>query len=214
VSWLSRNWSKLAKGVLSVIPGGGVIATGLDLAESVADAIGGEAGSKIAEGAKILQEGLESANSQSLPPEVQERIQEAAMQHQERMAELGIESQRIELEDTQGGRDLAKTEIESEDEYVRRTRPMLLRVFGIGSLVLVAAIVAVGTAAAFLADLSQTQASFLIEVYQWALTGILGAFFMMFRAYVGARSNEKIAESTGSMPLTFMDRLLQLKGKK
>jgi hypothetical protein len=193
----------VGKSLLSLVPGGGLVSAGLDLVGGIADAVGGETGKKISDGAKLLTEGLDEAGQQPLSPEQQAKLQEAGMQHEEAMREF-------DLQDTQGGRDLAKAEIASSDEYVRRTRPRLLRIYGYGTIGLVVASVVAAFVCVLWTDVGQDEAAFLIGVLQWALPSIAGTFLLMFRVYTGKRTQEKLADA-GMPQEGLLDKLIKFK---
>jgi hypothetical protein len=195
----------MGKNLLKLVPGIGQAVTIMDAIGDVAEAVGGDTGKKIKGGLDQVTEGLAEADAQApaLTPEQRLALAAADHRHAERMRSL-------ELADVQGGRDLAKTEILSQDEYVRRTRPKLLRLYGKAGLFLVFAVVAVGFAATFMAEISETEAGFLIEVIQWALGSIMAAFIMMYRAYTGKRTAEK-AMAIGHPPEGVLDKLARLR---
>ena len=202
MSWLGAL-KTAGKGLLKQIPGAGLIITALETASEVAEAMGGTAGDKIAKGAKDLAEGLEEAGRQALPPDVQLKLAEVKARHEERMAEL-------EGQDIQGGRDLAIVEIASQDAFVRRTRPWLLRVYGFAAIGLVLLCVVLAFVAVFWTRLDPVAAGFLGEVVTWAVASIVSAFVLMFRAYVDRRTTEKLAE-VGMRPEGLVDKLIKLK---
>ena len=189
-------------GALKFVPGVGQIVTAIEGVASIAGAIGGETGKKIEQGVNMVTEGLKEADSQPMTPEQQTALSKAAMKTKIRLREL-------DLKDTQGGRELAKTEIASNDEYVRRTRPQLLRWYGKGSFLLIFMCVAVAFTSAFSASVTKDEASFIIDVLKWALPTVSGTFLMMYRAYTGRRTQEKLGEM-GVQPETAMDKALKL----
>lgn len=189
-------------GALKFVPGVGQIVTAIEGVASIAGAIGGETGKKIEQGVNMVTEGLKEADSQPMTPEQQAALSKAAMKTKIRLREL-------DLEDTQGGRELAKTEIASSDEYVRRTRPQLLRWYGKGSFLLIFMCVAVAFTSAFSASVTKDEAAFIIDVLKWALPTVSGTFLMMYRAYTGRRTQEKLGEH-GVQPETGMDKVIKL----
>lgn len=133
-------------------------------------------------------------------------LQLATMAHAAIMAD-------IRLADTEGGRQLAKHEVDSDDAYVRRTRPQLLRWYGKGTFLLIFACVAVTFVSAFSSSVTKDEATFIIDVLKWALPSVSGTFLLMYRAYTGHRTNEKIAATTGAAPPSALDKLLKLTGR-
>lgn len=201
---------RVGKGVLSLVPGGGAVVSGLELAAGIADAVGGDTGKKIADGARMVAEGLDEAGRQPVTPEMQLKLNEAADRHTERMAEIGLERDRLEVEDARDGRDLARAEIASQDEYVRRTRPQLLRWYGKGTFLLVFASVAMAFACALSKAVDKEEAAFIVGVLQWALPSVSGTFLLMYRSYTGKRTEEKLAEA-GMRPEGLLDKLARFR---
>jgi hypothetical protein len=199
------DWLNVGLKALKCVPGIGNIVSAVDTVASVAEAIGGETGEKIAQGVNLVREGLEEADQQPMTPEQQVRLREAGLQHEERMREL-------DLADTQGCRALAGKELASTDEYVRRTRPALLRMYGRGSFLLVFLAVAVSLAGAFTTAVDKDEAAFIVDVLKWALPTVSGTFLMMFRVYTGRRTQEKLADK-GIVPEDTLDKLVKLSGR-
>ena len=104
---------------------------------------------------------------------------------------------------------LAKAEIASTDEYVRRTRPELLRWYGKGAFLLIFSCVAVAFISAFSSKVTKDEAAFIIDVLKWALPSVSGTFLLMYRAYTGRRTQEKLGEM-GVQPESTMDKALKL----
>ncbi len=192
----------IGRGVLGEIPGVNMVLTGLDLAGVIGDAVGGETGAKIKQASTDLADGLREAGETPLTSDQQVRLTEGVRKHEERMAEIG-------LADVQGGRELAKTEIASSDQYVRQTRPRLLRLYGWAVVLLVFGCIGLAFATVFWGELDKAEASFLIQAFQWALTPVLGVFLLMFRIYTGKRTTEKLAQN-GIQPTNFADVALRM----
>lgn len=198
------GFGDIFKGVLKAIPGVGTVVSVLDGVGSIADAIGGEAGGKIKSGLSQVSDGLRQADADdSIPPEHRAQIAQATLAAQTRIREL-------ELEDIQGGRELAMGEIASEDEYVRRTRPGLLRLYGKATILLILGSVATAFVAAFSTAINTAEAAFIIDVLKWALPSLSGTFLLMFRVYTGKRTDEKLADR-GIQPEGLVDKLLKFR---
>ena len=189
-------------GALKLIPGIGTIVTAVDGVASIAEAIGGDTGKKIAAGVGQITEGLREADAQPLTGEQKIALEQAAMKTKVQLAKL-------DLQDVQGGRELAKAEIASTDEYVRRTRPQLLRWYGKGSFLLIFSCVGVAFISAFSSSVSKDEATFIIDVLKWAFPSVSGTFLLMYRAYTGRRTQEKLAEQ-GIQQESAMDKALKL----
>lgn len=197
----------IGKGLLKLIPGVGNAIGLLDTVGDIAEAIGGETGRKIKEGLGQVSEGLQEVQKQPLSPEQQVQMGKITMRHKERMAA-------IDLKDTEGGRKLATVEINSEDEYVRRTRPMLLRWYGKGTFFLIFTCILVVFISAFTSSISKDEAQFIVDVLKWALPSVSGTFLFMYRAYTGKRTQEKLARETGMLPETTMDKVIKFAARR
>jgi hypothetical protein len=193
-------------GALKFIPGVGQIVTAVEGVAAIAGAIGGDAGKKIQDGVGMITDGLKEADTQPITPEQQASLRKAGMKTQIKLREL-------DLEDVQGGRELAKAEIASSDEYVRHTRPQLLRWYGKGSFLLIFMCVTVAFISAFSASVTKDEATFIIDVLKWALPTVSGTFLMMYRAYTGRRTQEKLG-AMGITPETAMDKAAKLLWRK
>tara|TARA_Y100001954_G_scaffold239591_1_gene316138 strand:- start:9867 stop:10469 length:603 start_codon:yes stop_codon:yes gene_type:complete len=189
-------------GALKFIPGVGQIVTAVEGVAAIAGAIGGETGKKIQDGVGMITEGLEEADGQQLTSEQQVALKKAGM-------DTTVKLRKLDLEDVQGGRELAKAEIASTDEYVRRTRPELLRWYGKGAFLLIFSCVAVAFISAFSSKVTKDEAAFIIDVLKWALPSVSGTFLLMYRAYTGRRTQEKLGEM-GVQPESTMDKALKL----
>ena len=169
----------------------------------IAEAVGGDTGKKIKGGLDMVSDGLREVSEKPLTPEQKTKLGMAEMRHKERMAE-------IDLKDIRGGRKLATAEINSEDEYVRRTRPMLLRWYGKGTFFLIFSCLLVVFVSVFTSSITKDEAQFIVDVLKWALPSVSGTFLLMYRAYTGKRTQEKVARETGVLPETAMDKIFKL----
>lgn len=202
---LKSTIGAIGKGLLKLVPGVGQVVTILETVGDVAEAVGGDTGAKIKNGLGQITEGLAEADAQaeSLTPEQQLALQRAQAAHTERLAEL-------DLADIQGGRDLAKAEIASDDQYVRRTRPALLRWVTIGYLGLCGLALPLVVFAAVWGGLDDAAANLLVYVV-CTLIGAVGTMLAtMYRSYTGRRSAEKMA-SIGIQPEGILDKLAKLR---
>lgn len=193
----------IGKSLLKLVPGVGQAVSLIEVVGDVAEAVGGDTGKKIKDGLSMVSEGLSEAGSQPLTSEQQYQLQLANHRHTERMAEL-------DLKDTEGGRGLAKAELASKDEYVRQTRPKLLRIYAWGFLLLCFLAVPLVVAAAVWGQLTAASADVITYVVCWLIGTIGTTFAAMYRAYTGQRTAEKMAE-IGMQPEGLMDKLSKLR---
>lgn len=198
-------FGKIGKDLLRLIPGVGQVVTVVDTVVDIAGAIGGETGAKIKQGIDLVTEGLHEADAQasSMTPEQRLALEQAGQRHAERMREL-------DLDDVQGGRDLARAEIASADEYVRRTRPKLLRWVASGYLALCGLALPLVVAAAVWGDLSVAAADLLVYVVCWLIASVGAMLTAMYRGYTSQRTAEKMA-TIGQAPEGLLDKLAKLR---
>lgn len=189
-------------GALKFVPGIGQIVTAVEGVAAIAGAVGGETGKKIQDGVTMITDGLKEAESQPLTGEQQLALKEAGLATTVKLREF-------DLKDVEGGRKLATTEINSGDEYVRRTRPQLLRWYGKGTFLLIFSCVGVTFVSAFSSSISKDEATFIVDVLKWALPSVSGTFLLMYRSYTGRRTQEKLGEM-GMQPETAMDKAIKL----
>jgi|GEM_PF-1794639 len=202
------GWSNIFSGALSMIPGAGQVKGVLEMASGVAGAIGGDTGKKIENGAQELADGLQEADQQELPPEQRTELEKFAKKHEQRMRELG-------LQDTQGARSFAAKELQSDDQYVRRTRPKMVRmVVWLAILFVFAVMVLVGIVLGFSDSLDESEVSLLIGMMQYVGGFVFGMVVIMFRSYTTRRSMDKAMEMTGTMPSSLTDKMMQMVGGK
>lgn len=132
-----------------------------------------------------------------ISPEQRVELEKILLKHKERLQELELEKTKLKLEemdmrykDVEGAREIIKTALESHDEYVRRTRPMILRrmfflipfsLFGVPILVL----------SGFWSGLDTTEMQPLIDYIQSVTQWYMGLFGTAFVGYTAARSIEK-----------------------
>ena len=192
----------LLTGALKFIPGIGQIVTAVEGVATIAGAVGGDTGKKIQDGVTMITDGLKEAEAQPLTGEQQLALKEAGLATTVKLREL-------DLKDVEGGRKLAKAEIDSSDEYVRRTRPQLLRWYGKGTFLLIFSCVGVTFVSAFSSSVSKDEAAFIVDVLKWALPSVSGTFLLMYRSYTGRRTQEKLGEM-GMQPETAMDKAIKL----
>lgn len=193
----------IGKNLLKLVPGVGQVVSLIDTVGDIAEAVGGDTGKKIKTGLSMVSDGLNEAGAQPLTPEQRTQLELAGQRHKERMAE-------IELSDIEGGRGLAKAELASQDEYVRQTRPKLLRIYAWGFLLLCFIAVPLVVAAAVWGNLSASSADTITYVVCWLIGTIGTTFAAMYRTYTGQRTAEKMAE-VGMQPEGLMDKLAKLR---
>ena len=157
---------------------------------SVAGLFGKKAPSGIAEAGKLAGEVMNAFKKDEVPPEITAELEEIMNQHEEEMAKIALEEQRLAFENAAGMQQLEIESYKSDDKYVRRTRPKILRglfygclgyVFFVPTAIIVAT--AVGVEAALLTAL--------IGILKYFGGWLLGVFASAYLGYSGARSLDK-----------------------
>ncbi len=94
---------------------------------SIAGLFGKTAPKSVEEAAKLASTISTAISKKNVPPETQVELQKIFNAHEEKIAELNLERVKLDYQDLINQRELSKTYIQSSDEYVRRTRPKILR---------------------------------------------------------------------------------------
>lgn len=164
---------------------------------AVAGLFGKKVPDSVEEAGSLAEEVMDTLTKGRLSPEAQVKLKEIILQHEEEMARLSFEEKKLAFEenkliheDLNDVRDLEKEAYKSEDAYVRRTRPMILRrLFGACMvyvfLVPVSIIVAnkIGLDAASIADVT--------GLFKWCAGWLFGTFSTAYLGYAAARTVDK-----------------------
>ena len=197
----------IGKGMIEMLPFGRLVTAGLEGIGGLADAVGGETGTKIKTGIGAITEGLKEIGQTALPPETQARILENKNNKEIEMAKIAYDEKKLTFQDQSEGRDVIKTALLSDDPLVRQARPKMMLLLGktaigytIGTPVLVA-ILAVTKVDAELIGL-------ITDLILWQGATLWSAFTASFTGYTVARTSDK-KTAKGIMP----GRLLKLAAK-
>jgi len=157
---------------------------------SVAGLFGKKAPSSVQEAGKLAGEVMNAFKKDEVPPEITAQLEELMNKHEEEMAKIALEEKRLEFENAAGMQNLEIESYKSKDEYVRRTRPMILRRLFYGCLTYVffaPALIVVGSIAGVEAALMVT----CIGMVKWIGAWLFGTFGTAYLGYSGARSLDK-----------------------
>jgi len=116
----------------SFIPGVNVILSGASIVGGI---IGGETGAKIQQGVDLLQGGLGAVGKTPLTPEQQFQLEQAKQTTQIELAKIDLQREELPYQDQAGGREIIRTESQSEDPVVRQARPKMMVLVGKTALV-------------------------------------------------------------------------------
>ena len=177
------------------MPIAALVATGLSLLpklpalwESVAGLFGKSTPKKVEEAADLAKNVLDTLQKGNISPTQQVELQKIFTEHEEEMARILLEEKKLDYNDIANQRELNKIYIQSSDEYVRRTRPKILRrLFG-----LVAGYTVFAPALVFLSPLIkglniETLISILIPIGKY----LFSLFCLSYLGYTVGRSVDK-----------------------
>lgn len=174
-----------------------LIAAGLSLLpkipsiwSSVAGLFGKKVPSSITEAGKLAGEVMGAFKKNEVPPEITAKLEEIMNEHKEEMAKIALEEHRLEFENVAGMQRLEIESYKAGDEYVRRTRPMILRRLFYSCLVyafFAPTLIVVGSIAGVDAALMVT----CIGMVKWIGAWLFGTFGTAYLGYAGARSLDK-----------------------
>ncbi len=135
------------------------------------------------------------------------QLKEIAADHKEQMREY-------QAQDVQGARSFAAKELKSEDEYVRRTRPKVVRMTMWLVVAFIALFVAIlGAVLLIPYEIAETNASLGAEGLSYLAGVVFLTFATAFRSYTTRRSMDKMTEA-GQVPETFTDKITKAFSKK
>jgi len=204
------DWTKLGKQIADTgaqilgealpFPGSGMAADALSAAlgtEKDPDAIS-EAIAKDPEAAAKLKEVELNHKAQ---------LEQIRKDHKEQMREY-------QAQDIQGGRELSIKELQSEDSYVRRTRPKVVRMTMWLMVAFVALFVLIlGAVLLVPYEIPETNAQLGAEGLSYLAGVVFLAFATAFRSYTTRRSMDKMT-AAGQMPEGLVDKIGKAFSKK
>jgi hypothetical protein len=164
---------------------------------SVASLFGKETPEVVKDAAKLRDDIMNDISMGKVSPEQMTKLKELMYEHKERMAEIALEEReldykekKLDYDDMEGVRDLEIEAYKSDDQFVKRTRPMILRrLFTIcaayvffAPLCLVAMSVG-GVQAALVTSI--------IGMVEWIGGWLFGTFSTAYLGYAAARTVDK-----------------------
>lgn len=150
-------------------------------------------------------------------PEAQRKLEKIQNAHKQSLLKIRNEHKQEmrekDLQDAQGARSFAAQELESEDKYVRRTRPEMVRFTVKGGIAYIfLSTIALCTLSIF-DVIGKAEADLLFELMKYQSGFVVGMIYMVFRTYTTRRSQDKAMERMGIMPEGLMDKAAKLMGK-
>jgi len=173
-----------------MLPFGKVLTLGLEGIGEIADAVGGEAGSKIQSGLQSITSGLQQVGQTPLPPDIQAKMAEDKNNKEVEMARIAYEDKKLEYDDQAGGRDVIKAALLSDDPLVRQARPKMMLLLGktsIGYTIGTPVLIAILT----IAEVSSELLGLVVELVLWQGATLWSAFTASYTGYTVARTTDK-----------------------
>jgi len=174
-----------------------LLLTGLSLLPkipSIWGAIAGLFGKKVPDSVeaagKLAGDVMNSFKAGEISPEVQLEMEKIMNDHKEEMAKITLEEHRLVAEGIAGTQQVEIESYKSVDQYVRRTRPMLLRKLFYACIVY-AFFVPVVVIVADVVGVEIAMATLLIGLLEWIGGWLFGTFGTAYLGYTGARSLDK-----------------------
>lgn len=144
-------------------------------------------------------------------PKAAAKIRQVELDHKAQLKEIRAdhkeEMRKLQAQDAEGAREFGMKEMESEDPYIRRTRPKVVRMsmwlvvgFVVVSVLLFAAVMLVPW------QIPETNANLGARGYAYLAGIVFAAFGTAFRSYTTRRSMDKMV-AAGQTPKSFTDKL-------
>jgi len=188
---------------------------------AIAGLFGAKVPDSVTKAGELANSVLGSLTQGAVSPETQLKLQELINQHEEKIKEIALREQELVLKEKtveydlmKGSQDVEKAAYLAPDEYVRRTRPMILRKLFYLICVYVffaPGIVALGSYYRF----DEATLNSVVGMLEYIAGFLFGTFSISFTGYVIGRTQEKKAglpdgtvsesmiQSFGSLPGLF-----------
>ena len=158
--------------------------------KAVAGLFGKKVPDSVETAGKLAGDVMSSLKAGEVPPEVQVEMEKIMNDHKEEMAKVALEEHRLIAEGIAGAQNVEIESYKSDDQYVRRTRPMLLRrlfytciVYSLFAPTLIIGGAAIGIEAGII--------TMAIGMVKWIGGWLFGTFGTAYLGYTGARSIDK-----------------------
>lgn len=197
---------------LSFVPGVGPVLTGV---AKLAQVIGGDNGSKIDEGLKMVTEGLAAVGKQPLSPDQHVELETSKMDMEVQLKEIAYKEKKLNYDDQAGGREVIKMALLSSDELVRQARPKMMLMLG-KSAIAYTFLTPVLVVVLAKANVDKEMLGLVVKLVLWQGGTLWTTFTASFTGYTVARSVDKKSAAmaeVGMAPSELMKTLSAL-GKK
>lgn len=144
----------------------------------------------VIEAGGMIEDIAESIKEGQVSPEQQVELKRLLLQNKQIEEQVKYEREKLIYDDQAGGREVIKTALSSDDVYVRRTRPKILRwLFGVSAIYTFFA-PSIYIAACSL-GVSENKLKILVEILTWIGGFLFTSFTTAFTGYTVARSIDK-----------------------
>jgi len=141
----------------------------------------------VVEAGKLIEGVQAEIQSGRISPEQQVELKRLLLENEQVKARYEFEREKLVYEDQAGGREVVKTALTSEDPFVRRTRPKILRRL-FSFVCFYSAFAPVIYIDACYLNLDAAQLGVLKSLLVWIGTGLWSAFLTGFTGYTVVRS--------------------------
>ena len=183
------DWGKIGAAALQFIPAGGPVLKGISVLASI---IGGDAGDKINSGLAQIEEGLKEVGKTPLSPDQQIELEKSKQATQIKLKKLAYEDKKLAYDDQAGGREVVKTALMSNDEFVRQARPRMMVNLGKAAIAYTFLTPFMVLLCAWL-NVEKDLTELLVKLVLWQGGTLWTTFTASFTGYTVARSADKRA---------------------
>lgn len=157
---------------------------------TVAGLFGKKVPDSVETAANLANDVFSAFKKDEVSPEVQVKLEQTMNQRKEKIAELALEEKKIEYDLMRGSQEVEKESYKSTDQYVRRTRPKILRqLFKLcAGYTLFAPLTIVALS---YTDMDATTLVAAVGFLKYIGYSVYGAFTLSYGGYVTGRTIEK-----------------------
>lgn len=157
---------------------------------TVAGLFGKKVPDSIETAANLANDVFSAFKKDEVSPEVQVKLDQLMNQHKEKIAEIALEEKRIEYDLMKGSQEVEKEAYKSTDQFVRRTRPKILRdLFKLcAGYTLFAPLTIVALS---YTDMDAATMMTVVNLFKYIGYSIFGAFTLNYGGYTAGRTIEK-----------------------
>lgn len=156
--------------------------------DTIAGLFGKSVPKSITEATKLVTDITTAFKKGEVPPEIQIALEKEMNRHEEKIQEMLLEEKKLEFSNVHDMIELEKTQSQSEDEYVRRTRPMILRKLFVSCIgyAFYAPLVVIASG-----HLDPTITVTVVGMVEWIGGWLFGTFATAYLGYAASRTVDK-----------------------